>query len=171
MTTQQPEDDGIPPEMLLERLEDDWGVWKIVPSKLNRKDIEDVFSAHGVSAPEECIQYFLADCHLIDQVQAYGENGASIIPIPSDNALGPLDEFLDSWAPLIALGYVPLGQYGDSYGPICLKQSNHKVIWVDHERLHSLTSLDADAVAALEQPLHESVSKYYAEVLGMNQST
>ncbi|MGF1529487.1 MAG: hypothetical protein ACFCBW_22295 [Candidatus Competibacterales bacterium] len=166
-----PADGGIPMEMLQERTEDDWGLWKVVPSKISRADVEATFGEYGVVPPEECIAYYLADCHLVDQVAAYGGAGAFIIPIPSDDPLGPLREYLAAWASLMALGYVPLGEYGDGYGPICLKQSTGTVVWFDHERLHPMPELKASALGAIEQPLHVSVAEYYAEVLGMKQTS
>lgn len=159
------DDSGIPSEMLDSELEDDWGTWKVVPSKLTRNDVLSIFTEFGVSPPDELIAYFLADCHLIDQVGSYGEQGAMPIPIPSGNPLGPLRAYLAAWQPLIPSGYLPLCDYGDGWGPICYNFSNSAVIWFDHEQLHSLSRPPTlTSLQSIERPLHSSLSDFFNEL-------
>ena len=159
------DDSGIPSEMVDTELEDDWGTWKVVPSKVTSKDVVSVFAEFGVSPPDQLLAYFLADCHLIDQVASYGEQGAMPIPIPSDNPLGPLRAYLAAWQPLIPSGYLPLCDYGDGWGPICYKLSNSSVIWFDHEQLHSLSGpIPLTSLQSIERPLHSNLSDFFNEL-------
>lgn len=166
MPDDEPEDAGIPTEMVHTIIEEEWATWHMCPCVVSRGDVLATFEEFGITAPATMVEYFLSDCHLLDQIPAYRIAGAMPIPIPSDFPLGPLRAYLLAWQPLIPAGYIPICDYGDGHGPICYKQLDKSVLWFDHELLAPMDPpLDFDKLAQIEQPLHSTIDDFYQELL------
>lgn len=164
------EDGGVPRDMEAGPVDaDGWVAWKWLPSRVSEADVAEITEL----APTACAPlraYLRAHCHLFQQSR-WNDQQVLLVPIPSDDPLGPFLDQLDAWAPLVDAGYVPFATWGDGWGPICVdvareSEGDAPVIWLDHEILAGLP--DSPSRAQLEphaQPVSASLVQFLRAVL------
>ncbi len=85
-----------------------------------------------------------------------------------------------NWRPLVQSGYLPVAEWGDGWGPVCLDlraprsaAEDAPLVWFDHE---ILVPMGEDACAEREevlphaQSLHESFRAFLEDVFSMEGS-
>jgi len=153
-----PEDGGVPPAMWDGDPDGDGIVrWKSVPSGIDDAQLDALEEEYGVRFPSALRQYLTYAAIL--NVEKF------LLPnVPSDNPLGPLTAGMDAWKPLIAAGFLPYGEYGDGYGPVCFDSQREdgdagRIVWFDHEELIALgedLASDRDRLLPIAKPLFSS---------------
>ncbi len=167
-------DGGIPLEMVIGEIEDDYASWQMLPSTITAEQVAELEKQVGLDLPPLFKAYLQAKFHLFDQIH----NGKYLVlfpSIPSDYRLGNVSSQLLCWPQLLKIGYIPFAEYEDGYGPICFDTYNRgsdgdcPLVWIDHEELHALSEEDfsqREKVQPLEQKLHGSFREFVNDFFG-----
>ncbi|WP_185964589.1 hypothetical protein [Aliikangiella marina] len=159
-----PEDGGIPPDMVDSIVEDDWASWKTVPSKLSESEVLEFLKYYSKNIPEVLVEYLLSDCHMLDELGLDETTNVFIPHIPSDDPLGPMKQLLEGWKLLLKLEYLPIAEMGPGWGPICIKHDGG-VVWFDHEQLIDISeSAELKELECLEQSVTKSAAEFYMQI-------
>lgn len=160
-------DRGVPREMWTGDVDaEGWVTWRMLPSTVQVADIERLGRELGARFPVHLQAYLMARAHCFGQSLSdrFGEC-LSLPDTPSRNPLRRFRNTYDSWAFLYTAGYLPVGTWGDGWGPICLDlaedhpEEDAPVVWFDHESLvdsAGTATWDRGALKPLAQPLFES---------------
>lgn len=138
------EDGGVPKEMEDGTPDHEGYVkWKPIPSNINETEIQALEREYGISFPQLYRSYLMSYYHLGIRVKMEKIN-ISLPEIPSDNPFKEIRFELEAWKPLVNVGYLPFGDYGDGWGPICFdflsldQNGDAPIIWFDHEELFNM---------------------------------
>jgi hypothetical protein len=175
VAAEDPEDAGVPPDMQAGPVnEDGWVEWKLLPSTLSEGDIVGIEEQFGVQFPPLFRSYLLARFHLFDQVRSRRHDQQIMMTcVPSGEQLGPLEELMRAWQPVIGAGFAPFAEWGDGWGPMCFdlerrgEEGDCPVVWMDHESLISLgpeACSRREEVLPLAQPLYRSCREFLTDV-------
>jgi len=175
---EDPDDSGVPEDMHDGPVDDDGGVhWKVLPSVVgphHMRQLEQRLRSTGV--PLWLAAYAAARAHCFDQVQAQS-HGRHQVLLPDTPTLDPLRELfrlLDGWSALLDAGLVPVAQWGDGYGPVCVDMganpgaTDGPVVWLDHEPLIHDLGLEGMSqrvrVMPLAQPLYPGMREFLTDI-------
>lgn len=160
---------GIPPEMLADGAnpDDEWNIWKLIPSTATEKDFQVFEETHHVKLPE-CIKAFFSVYHYRFYT-AIGRNDIGY----------PLYELERAYTHQLAdNGYLPFGWDEDSFFIRCMdlshlpEEEKCPIVEIDHEPFFDL-QCDAEQAGILiprEQlvPLMRPVAEnFYAYLNGV----
>lgn len=165
-----PEDRGVPPEMADGEVQPDGNVrWTMLPGTLGR-DALAALEARTGSWPDALVGWLLARHHLFDQLRT----SRHLVTLPSTPVHAPLrdvEENLESWAPLVEAGWLPIGDFDAGAGPLCLDlraptaDGDAPVVWFDHEELFAIEEpWTRERVAALATTLYPSFEALLRDV-------
>jgi hypothetical protein len=173
-----PEDAGVLPAMQEGAIDDEgWVKWKLMPATARRDDLDALEAETGLRFPTMLKAYFLARCHLFDQLHAHehGDHLVFSLAVPHSQPLEPWRELLRDWSPLLAAGLLPVGQWGDGWGPIVVDlgqadvaPDDAPVLWFDHEQLFPLLdgpTLERAALEPLRRPLYTNAADFVRDIL------
>ena len=173
-------DSGVPPEMQAGQIDaDGWVEWRVLPSTLKEEDVIELENRFGVQLPPLFRAYLLARFHLFDQVTSRRYDQLIFMSdIPSRRPLEPLSKLISAWRPMIAAGFIPFAEWGDSWGPMCFDtgrcspDGDCPIVWMDHEVLpHDEKQLGSrNKVLPLAQPLYGSCREFLLDLFGDSDS-
>ena len=88
---EDPEDEGVPPEMQDGPIDDEgWVAWKMLPSTITEDDLRCLEGEFGIRFPPLFRAYLLARSHLFDQVRSRRYEQLILLPaMPSHDPLRP----------------------------------------------------------------------------------
>ena len=168
---------GVPPDMQIGEVDEEgWVAWRVMASRVTEADL-DAWEDHiGVSLPMWFRAYLGARAHIYDQLHAMSHK-KQLIFMPATPTHDPLSEIrglVEAWRPLLEAGYLPVAQWGDGWGPMCLDlragrpdEDDFPIVWFDHEILGPLgpdTCRDRDAIAGHGEPLYASYRDFIHDV-------
>jgi len=160
-----PGDGGIPPEMWASDVnENGWVKWKLLESTLSEADTNELGTEYQITLPPQLREYLLSPFHCIDQINN-GVRLTSLPSLPCDNPLKEIRKEWDTWKPLLQVGYIPVAEMEDGWGPVCFDSKNGTVVWFDHEELFRLDSESThytDELVKLRKPLHKDLDEFYS---------
>ncbi|MCB1053070.1 MAG: SMI1/KNR4 family protein [Acidobacteria bacterium] len=171
----EPQSGGAPPEMWNSQPDTDgWVEWKMLPSTVSERDLEQLEAEFEVKLPAILASYFRARFHLFDQV-AIGDLVLILPSVPSDSPFRPIRANFLAWRQLMAACFLPFGSFQDGWGPLCfdLKEGSADdapICWFDHEHLAPLSKAELGDRATLE-PLKQPLFGSFRELLSRLRST
>ncbi|MEC7518612.1 MAG: SMI1/KNR4 family protein [Myxococcota bacterium] len=177
VASQDPEDAGVPPEMQVGPVDPEgWVEWGVRPSAVEARDLDALEADLGCALPTQLKAYLTSRAHLFEQVHSkrYGQL-IMLPPLPTREPLRAFRALLTGWLPLVRAGYLPFGEWGDGWGPMCIdlggvNADDGPVVWFDHERLISLgedTCARRDIVAPHSIELYPSFVACLQDVFGV----
>lgn len=125
----------------------------LTPSTVTTKDIKQLEQKWNIKLPALFKTYLMAYHYKFDKLFAvipkfpgeYREQWVQIFTLPEENTMQHLEHgftCLDEALSLMKNGYVRIGDWGDGWGPLCLKlnmsgKSNfdRPLVWFDHEEV------------------------------------
>ncbi len=176
------DDSGVPANMQVGPLDEDgYALWKPMRSGVTLEDVAMLESQVGARLPEQFLAYLKARCHLFDQMHAakYTETPGNkrlvmIPPIPKTNPVSPTMEHIANWKPLLSAGYLPVAEWGDGWGPVCMDLQNAfnpeldaPLVWFDHEIIIPMgdeACRDRVRVSPHAQALHGSFREFIEDI-------
>ncbi len=170
-----PSDSGVPPEMQVGEVnEDGWVEWKLLDSKISLRDVTNLENEFQIQFPDYYRAYLLSACHLFDEVVS--EKYDQQIMMPAISSAAPLSETrqsLQAWSELIHAGFIPIGQWGDGWGPICFDTTKRNegdcpLVWMDHELIIPLgeSMRDRERLEPFIQPLWANSHEFLEDLFG-----
>ncbi|MCH1918538.1 SMI1/KNR4 family protein [Shewanella sp. A3A] len=154
--------------------QDDWSEWHTVASPLTTAELEAFEQQFAVALPQQFRQYLMACCHIFSEMPAASfADSIYIANTPSNAPLMPLTHIINSAERLLDAGYLPIGDWGLGYGPVCFdvgqrgaQLTDAPIVWFDHEQLAQLDDeqlQQRQSLAPLAQPLYSSFVACFAD--------
>jgi hypothetical protein len=166
---------GVPPQMWAGEVDEDgWVNWRMLPATVSADDVDLLERGLDLVLPVHLRAYLMARSHFFEETHSHRYGGqqdrryGQLLSLPRTPSVNPLAAFRDvhdSWAFLRNGGYLPFGDWGDGWGPLCLdllaepgRIEDAPVVWFDHEVLtfSDSTTRERSALEPLAQPLYES---------------
>jgi hypothetical protein len=164
---EDPADWGVPPDMVAGPVDaEGWVPWKLLPSTVTGADVAALEREFGVTFPPLFRAYLMARFHLFDQVGSRRHGRSASLPTTrSHDPFRTIRNLLTGCRELIPAGYIPFGQWGDGWGPLCFDAARRAadgdcpVVWMEHEELVPLAPEEVgrrEVVEPLAEPLYDS---------------
>jgi hypothetical protein len=164
--------DGVEPALRGDFRKDDWCDVRTLPSPVTETDLNDLEALVGAQFPSPVRAFLGARCHCMDQLHARSHRNQLVLwhmQQPSD-PLAEVRAFLKAHRDFSGVGFVPIAQWGDGWGPMCFdalapRDSDEDAVvgWFDHERFTPEFAFSRAAVEPLFKPLYPSTRAFFRD--------
>lgn len=128
----------------------DGASWKFMESSLTEHDVQELEKELQITLPEDYKNYITTAAHMFCELEGNLDNFLfeddvdimfTIVPQPYKEELKYIKELLKGNEILLAAGYLPLGDFDNGGGYLCMDLENdNQIVWLPHEECIGFTA-------------------------------